>query len=185
MNKEISHVTATRIHGYEIMQRVACISFVSSFAMKRSSPEIVSFDPRAPKKRRRKNSANYGQVLSFASDALDSPRSAPTNDENQPFHTLGSPWTPLPQFRNWKSSKSNRTSSSSDISGVISAQTSGNSNGDSDNPFTNSSSQDYFTADLFPPSPLESPPILLELRRKAGHTMLGTSGMRTYKSTRN
>ena len=36
--------------------------------------------------------------------------------------------------------------------------------------------------DLPPSSPLESPPIFLELRRKAKRSTLGTSGIREYKS---
>jgi hypothetical protein len=35
---------------------------------------------------------------------------------------------------------------------------------------------------IYPPVAFESPPILLELHRKAGHSMLGTSGMHAYKS---
>jgi hypothetical protein len=175
-------VTATRIHECEILQRVASISFCSSFAMKRSSVVIVPFNPNTPKKRRRKNTAHHGQVLSFTSDTLDSPRTAPTNDENQPFRTLDSPWTPLPQFRNWESSTSTQTSSFSDTSSVFSAQTSVNGCSNDDDPFTNSYAHEPFKASLPPPSPLESPPILLELRRKAKHNTLGTSGIRAYKS---
>jgi hypothetical protein len=106
----------------------------------------------------------------------------PTNDENQPFCTLGSPWAPLPQFQNWESSMSAQTSSVSDASSVLSSQASSCSNLNDDDPFTNPFGQDPFEAGLPSLTPLESPPILLELCRKAKHDMLGTSGIHAYKS---
>jgi hypothetical protein len=60
--------------------------------MKRLNAIIVPFNPNTPKKRRRKNTVNHKQALSF--DVLDPPSSVPTNDENQLSRTLSSPWTP-------------------------------------------------------------------------------------------
>ena len=162
------------------------------YTMKRSlSDNIVPVNPNAPKKRRNKSLATYGQVLSF-SDALDSesqtPRSSmPSPDENR---LLSSPWTPTSRFRNWGQDWGPSASTSDSAFSSVrseSAQTSGPHSGSSGtnagDTFTNSTVRDNFAAYMRPPAPLESPPILLELRRMADHTTLGTSGMREYKSS--
>ncbi|KAH9984695.1 hypothetical protein BJV77DRAFT_965965 [Russula vinacea] len=89
LKKEKSHVIAKP----RKLERVDHISFDSSFRMKRSNTIIIPVNPNTPKKRRRKNLVTYGQTLSFTSDTSDTPRSMPTQDENQPYRPLSSPWT--------------------------------------------------------------------------------------------
>lgn len=175
-NKESGHVIKAGKHEHELLDHVAHFPFCSPFHMKRLSAVIIPVNPNTPMKRRRKNPVTYGRLLSFTSE---SPRSVPPNDESQPLYTLGSPWTPLPQFFQWENSTANKTSSDSDINSAPS-QASGNSS--RDDLFTNSSTQDTFAAITPPLLPLESQPILLELRRKAGYCTLGTSGLRAYQS---
>lgn len=157
--------------------------------MKRSrSDSIVPVNPNAPKKQRNKTLATYGQVLNF-SDTLDSesPRSTRIHDENRPYSTLSSPWTPTPRFRNWGQDWGASTSTSdSALSSVHSARTPGPLDTGSANASdlsTNSTVRDNFASHMPPLVPLESPPVLLELRTMAGHTTLGTLGMREYKSS--
>ena len=159
--------------------------------MKRRSSDfsIIPVDPTAPKKRRHNSLDTHGQVLAFTdmiSDASDSPRSLPTHDENR---TLSSPWTPITHpLWNWIPSTPAQTSSGSDFSpfsssSAPSTRTSDNSN--DDYLLSNSAARDPFGTYLPPPLPLESPPLLLELRRTAGHSTLQTSDMRAYKSPGN
>ena len=67
---------------------------------------FVSFNPNSPKKRRRKKPIKHGETLAFGSTGtalgLDSPI---TLSENHLQPILGSPWTPLPNFRTWESSR--------------------------------------------------------------------------------
>jgi hypothetical protein len=177
---------------YMMNANISC----SLYTMKRSRTDsFVPVNPNAPKKRRNKSLATYGQVLSF-SDALDSesPRSMPSHDENRP---LSSPWMPTPRFRIWghdwgpsastlDSAFSSVHSESAQTSGLRSGPHSGSSGTSTSNvgdTSTNSTARDHFAAYMHLPVPLESPPVLLELRRMAGDTTLGTSGMREYKSS--
>jgi hypothetical protein len=156
--------------------------------MKRRSSDfsIIPVDPTAPKKRRHNSLDTHGQVLAFTdmiSDASDSPRSLPTHDENR---TLSSPWTPIThQLWNWVPSTPAQTSSGSDFSPFSSSSTPSTRTSDNSNDdylLSNSAARDPFGTYLPPPLPLESPPLLLELRRTAGHSTLQTSDMRAYKS---
>ena len=168
------------------LERVDHISFDSSFRMKRSNAIIIPVNPNTPKKRRRKNLVTYGQTLSFTSDTSDTPRSMPTQDENQPYRPLSSPWTPTPRFRNWESSKSARTSFDSDFSATSGVFSAGSSQGSL--PVTqpsDTSSLDPLVDNIpfsFESLPPGRPATLLKLRRKAGQIMLATSGMRAYNS---
>ena len=78
--------------------------------MKRAN-DFVSVNPNSPKKRRRKKAQerDYGELVRFGSTGMasdfPSTRSLLTSDENRPHPTLGGPWTPLPDFRAWDSSK--------------------------------------------------------------------------------
>jgi hypothetical protein len=147
--------------------------------MKRSNAIIIPVNPNTPKKRRRKNLVTYGQTLSFTSDTSDTPRSMPTQDENLPYRPLSSPWTPTPRFRNWESSKSARTSFDSDFSATSGVFSAGSSQVTQRSV---TSSLDPLVADVPSSLPLGRPATLLKLRRKAGQSMLATSGMRTYNS---
>ena len=73
---------------------------------------FVSVNPNSPKKRRRKRLITYEEAISFGPGpalGLDldsrSGRSVHTPDENQPWPMLDSPWTPLPRFKAWESSR--------------------------------------------------------------------------------
>ena len=125
--------------------------------MKRTNNNFVSFNPNSSKKRRRKKPIKHGETLSFEStgtaSGLDSPGS--TLDENHLQLTLGSPWTPLPNFRTWDSSRqtSSHLPTAQNHQGLI---------------------QFPPTPPLIPPGPsLESPPILLTLNNSG--TDLGQS----------
>ena len=69
--------------------------------MKRAN-DFVSVNPNSPKKRRRKKAQerDYGELVRFGSTgmALDFP-------STRSLLTSGGPWTPLPDFRAWDSSK--------------------------------------------------------------------------------
>lgn len=163
--------------------------------MKRDSSAVfIPFDPNAPKKRRQRRSTSlastYGQVLSFASDTPDTPRSVPTQDENQASLTLSSPWMPTPsnwmptpQFRNWTAPTPAMTGSDTDsaFSSNFSGARLGLSN--DDDPFTNSTAREHSAADPPLVLPSESPPVLLKFRRRSSHGsgILGTPGVRAYK----
>jgi hypothetical protein len=92
-----------------VAQKASALTNLTLFIkMKRASDNFVSVNPNSPRKQRRKRPASHGSVVHFgntsatpiASDSLGH-----TPDENQPNATLGSPWTPLPNFRAWDSAK--------------------------------------------------------------------------------
>src|SRR6267142_2342747 len=96
--------------------------------------------------------------MATKSDAL---RCANTSDKNQPIATLGDPWTPLPNFQTWDSSK--QTGSHFSTPAVLS----------SSSPLdvftldtvTTANTSETFTSPEGPPHvELESSPIPLRLR---------------------
>jgi hypothetical protein len=139
--------------------------------MKRANDIFVSVNPNSPKKRRQKKAkVSHGKIISFGNTstaASNSPRYAHTHDENQPQPTLDSPWTPLPSFRIWDSSK--RTATDLPTPTYFPAQPSGLSSLDAaDNDFFSCyTGEDHQIQHNFPFTPSESPPIMLKLRNTA------------------
>ena len=134
--------------------------------MRRTSYIFVSVNPNSPRKRRRKKLTGYGQVIHFGSTstASDSLGSAHIPDENQPNAVLGSPWTPLPNFRPWDSSK--RTgidlpSVASAPSDVFTSDTTDN------NSFVSCTLGGYEIPEDFSYVEPERSPVLLKLRKSA------------------
>jgi hypothetical protein len=136
--------------------------------MKRASDVFVSVNPNSPRKRRRKKLISYGKTIHFGSTGMasDSPRGPQTHDENLPNATLGSPWTPLPKFKIWDSSK--RTGSDFPTPNLPSAQSDVFTQDTTDNnSFTPYTPEDYEIPDDLSHVQPESSPILLKLRNTA------------------
>ena len=133
---------------------------------------FVSVNPNSPRKRRRKKLTSYGgKVIHFGSTstASDSLGCARTHDENQPNATLGSPWTPLPNFRPWDSSK--WTVSDLPTPAVTSAHSDVFTSDTTDNAsFVSCALGDHEIPEDFSYVEPESSPVLLKLRNSANNS---------------
>jgi hypothetical protein len=147
--------------------------------MKRPNDAFVLVNANSPKKRRRKTSINYGELLSFGNipSGSDSLKSSRTQDENQPHPMLGSPWVPTPRFKTWDPSKiPSNTGSGSELS-----SSPWNLNATVNKLTSCGTTLDDGRANETSCSPSESPPVVLELSNTLGD-VLETSNLRVYES---
>ncbi|KAH9956053.1 hypothetical protein BGW80DRAFT_1257909 [Lactifluus volemus] len=147
--------------------------------MKHPNDAFVFVNANSPKKRRRKTSINYGELLSFGSipSGSDSLKSSRTQDENQPHPMLGSPWVPTPRFKTWDPSKFlSNTGSGSELS-----SSSWNLNATVNKLSSCGTTLDNGGANETSCSPSESPSVVLELSNTLGD-VLETSNLRVYES---
>ena len=139
--------------------------------MKHKSDIFVSVNPNSPRKRRRRKlSSGHGQIIHFGAastnTALDSLGSAHIPDENRPLNAmLGSPWTPIPDFRPWDPSK--RTGTNLLTPSTASAPTP--SDPMDNNSFTSYALGDYEIPEDLPCVEPESIPLLLKLRNTSNN----------------
>ena len=75
--------------------------------MKCMNDNFVSFNPNSLKKQQQKKPIKHRETFSFESTGMASGLDLPgcTFNENHLQLMLGSPWTPLPNFRTWNFSK--------------------------------------------------------------------------------
>jgi hypothetical protein len=133
--------------------------------MKHRSDVFVPVNPNSPKRRRQRKLSGYGQLIHFRSTSttLDSLGSAHIPNENKLNAMLGSPWTPLPNFRSWGS----LTQTCSDLStpGVTSTPSDVfTSDAADNNSFASCALEDYEIPGDFSCLEPENSPVLLKLR---------------------